>query len=98
MADVERARASDVGRLVAARVDGDVPGAPAQRREVSDAVAEHVLGAREQVGAVQAAMEERDVVAAAQSLGGDMTAEEDGAAEDEQAHETQPTSCACVPA
>jgi hypothetical protein len=39
-------------------------------------------------------MEERDLVAAEQGLGGDVPAEEDGAAEDEQAHgDTQPISC-----
>jgi hypothetical protein len=39
-------------------------------------------------------MEERDLVAAPEGLGGHVPAEEDGAAEDEQAHDdTQPISC-----
>ena len=95
VAEVQRAGARDVGGLVAARVDGGVPRAPAQRRQVAGAVAEDVLGLGEEVGAVAAAVEERDLVAAAQGLGGDVAAEEDGAAEDEQAHDPQPISCAC---
>jgi hypothetical protein len=45
-----------------------------------------VLGVREELGAVAAAVEDRDLVAAAQGLGGHVAAEEDGASEDEQAH------------
>src|SRR5512133_2954784 len=95
MPEVQRTRARDVGGLVAARVDGGVPGATLQGSEVAGAVAQDVLGLCEQVGAVAAAVKERDLVAAAQGLGGHVAAEEDGAAEDEQAHDVQPISCTC---
>ena len=93
MPEIQRARARDVGGLVAARVDGGVPRASLQRREVAGAVAEDVLGIGEEIGAVAAAVEDRDLVAAAQRLGGHVAAEEDGAAEDEQTHDVQPISC-----
>ena len=96
MPDVQGARAGDVGGLVAAGVDGDVPRAPAQRAQVPGAVAEDVLGLFEEAGPVDAAVKERDLVAAPERLGGHVTAEEDGAAEDEQAHDAQPSSCACA--
>ena len=93
MPEIQRARARDVGGLVSARVDGGVPRASLQRREVAGAIAEHVLGIGEEVGAVAAAVEDRDLVAAAQGLGGHVAAEKDGAAEDEQTHDVQPISC-----
>jgi hypothetical protein len=52
-----------------------------------------VLGVGEELGAVEAAVEDRHVMAAAQRLGGHVAAEEDGPSEDEQAHDTQPSSC-----
>jgi hypothetical protein len=39
-------------------------------------------------------VKEGDVVAAGEGLGGDVAAEEHRAAEDEQAHDAQPNSCA----
>jgi hypothetical protein len=95
MPEVQRTRARDVDGLVAARVDGGVPGATLQGSEVAGAVAQDVLGLCEEVGAVAAAVKERDLVAAAQGLGGHVAAEEDGASEDEQAHDVQPISCTC---
>jgi hypothetical protein len=66
------------------------------RSEVTAAITVDVLGRSEQVGAVQPAMEQRDLVPAPQSLVGHVTPEEDGPTEDEQAHETQPISCTCA--
>jgi hypothetical protein len=43
---------------------------------------------------VHTTVEEGDVVIATQGLGGDVTTEEDGAAEDEETHNAQPISCA----
>jgi hypothetical protein len=54
-----------------------------QGREIAGAVAEDVLGVWEETGAVAATVEDRDLVAAAQRLGGDVAAQEDGAPEDE---------------
>jgi len=80
---------ADVLGLEAAGVDHRVPLAAAQRREVARAVAQQVLRLREQVRAVDAAMEERDRVPARERLGDHGAAEEDGAADDEQAHVEQ---------
>jgi large subunit ribosomal protein L13 len=84
--DVEPARSRDVVGLVAAGVDGRVPGPAAQGGEVAGAVAEDVLDLREEVGAVAPAMEEGGLVAAQEGLGDQVAAEVDGPAEDEQAH------------
>jgi hypothetical protein len=42
---------------------------------------------------VAAAVEDRDVLSAAQGLVDHVPAEEDGAAENEEAHNAQPSSC-----
>ena len=87
-------RRRDVGRLVARRVDGRVPGAALERVQVAAAVADEVLRVSEQIGAVAAAVEHRHLVAAGKRLRRHVTPEEHRAAEDEESHDAQRISCA----
>jgi hypothetical protein len=90
----QRRRGGDVVGVVARGVDGDVPDAALEGREVGRAVADEMLGlAREQVVAVPPAVEDRHVVAARQRLGRHVAPEEDRPAEDEEPHDAQRISC-----
>jgi len=89
----QRRGGSDVPGLEARRVDGGVPGAPAQLAEVAAPVAPDVRGAIRGRRAVQTAREDRHLVTAPERRLDHRPPEEDRAAEDQDAHDAQPSSC-----
>jgi hypothetical protein len=69
------------------RVHDGVPVSTGERREVAVAVSVQVLRFRKQIWIRPPAVEERDLVAALESCCGQMSAEEERAAKDENLHE-----------